>query len=249
MKLAQVELERNQIRNKKLCNRKAKKRVFQVGDKVLVLLSTDHYKLLMQWKGLFEVKGRKGGNNYQIEVNRKMKTFHVNLLKQYVERDNVETTATPGRRDFLGGTREEIRVGTDIEVQGGKSQTAAVNGIGKKDDEASADYVKEQDLSVDDKKLLVLGVLRPKESISDVCLGVELSREQQNEIMGVLGKREEIFVDILGKTSIIEHRVRLVDDRPIRCRPYALTYAVRGEIQEEIREMINTGIIREFNSP
>ena len=41
---------------KKLYNRKAKKRVFQEGDKVLVLLPTDHNKLLMQWKRPFEVK-------------------------------------------------------------------------------------------------------------------------------------------------------------------------------------------------
>ena len=54
MKLAQAELERNQIRN--LYNRMAKKRVFQVGDKVLVLLPTDLNKLLMQWKEPFEVK-------------------------------------------------------------------------------------------------------------------------------------------------------------------------------------------------
>ena len=94
-----------------------------------------------------------------------------------------------------------------------------------------------------------LGVLRPKESISDICLGVELSGKQQNEIMGVLGKREKIFTDIAGKTSIIEHRVHLIDDYPISCRPYALPYAVRGEIQEEIQEMINTGIVRESNSP
>ena len=104
MKLAQAELERNQIRNKKLYNRKAKKRVFQVGDKVLLLLPSDHNTLLMQWKGPFEVKGCRRGNNYQIEVSRKMKTFHVNLLKHYVERNNVEMTATPGRQDFPGNS-------------------------------------------------------------------------------------------------------------------------------------------------
>ena len=43
--------------------------------------------------------------------------------------------------------------------------------------------------------------------------------------------------------------MHLVDDRPIRCRSYALPYAVRGEIQEEIQEMINTGIVSEYNSP
>ena len=141
-------------------------------------------------------------------------------------------------------------MGTGIEVQGGKPQAAAVSGIGKKVVGARADYVKEQeDVSVDDEKLLELGVLRSKESISDVCLGVELSREQQNEIMWVLGKREEIFTDIPGKTSIIEHRVHLIKDRPIRSWPYALPYAVRGEIQEEIQKMINTGFVCESNSP
>ena len=89
-----------------------------MGDKVLVLLPTDHKKLLMQWKGPFEVKGCKGGNNYQIEINRKLKTFYISLLKKYVESYNVEMTATPGRRNFPGGTRMETRVGTGIEVQG-----------------------------------------------------------------------------------------------------------------------------------
>ena len=64
MKLAQAELEKNQGRNKDLYNRKAKKRSFQVRDKVLVLLPTDQYKLLMQWKDPFEIKGTKWENNY-----------------------------------------------------------------------------------------------------------------------------------------------------------------------------------------
>ena len=96
MKLAQAELEKNQICNKKLYNWKAKKRVFKVGDKILALLLTDHNKLMMQWKGPFEVNGCKDGNIYQIEINWKMKTFHINLLTHYVERDNIEMTAIPG---------------------------------------------------------------------------------------------------------------------------------------------------------
>ena len=81
MKLAQAELEKNQERNKNLCNRKVKKRSFQVGDKTLVLLPTDQNKLFMQWKGPFEIKGTKWGNNYQVEVNKKVKTYHINMLK------------------------------------------------------------------------------------------------------------------------------------------------------------------------
>ena len=50
MKLAQAELERNQNPTNNLYNRKAKKIVFQVREKVLVLLPSDHNELLMQWK-------------------------------------------------------------------------------------------------------------------------------------------------------------------------------------------------------
>ena len=50
----------------------------------------------MKWKGPFEVKEWKGGNNNQIEVNRKVKTFYINLLKQTVDRDCVEITWMAG---------------------------------------------------------------------------------------------------------------------------------------------------------
>ena len=78
---------------------------------------------------------------------------------------------------------------------------------------------------------------------------MELSREQQHKIMRVLGKGGEIFDNISDKTSVIEHRVHLEDDCPIRCRPYSLPYAVRGEIQEVIQEMTNIGIVREYDFP
>ena len=61
------------------------------------------------------------------------------------------------------GTREETRMGTGIEVQGVqglKPQAAAVSRICKNVVGASANYVKEQeDVSMDDEKLLELGVL------------------------------------------------------------------------------------------
>ena len=113
MKLAQADLEKNQGRSKNLYNRKAKKRSFQVGDKILLLLPTDLNKLLMQWKGPFEIKGTKWGNNYQVEVNKKVKTYHINMLKVYVDRGRIEETATPGRRDIPGEPRGKPRWAAD----------------------------------------------------------------------------------------------------------------------------------------
>ena len=54
---------------------------------MLILLSTDSNKLLMQWKGLYSVVGKFNKSGYQTNVDGKRKTFHINLLKQHVSRD------------------------------------------------------------------------------------------------------------------------------------------------------------------
>ena len=61
-------------KNKTLYDRRAERREFQEGDKVLLLLPTDTNKLLMQWKEPNEIVGRCGkGNDYRVEVNKKVK--------------------------------------------------------------------------------------------------------------------------------------------------------------------------------
>ena len=70
-----------------------------------------------------------------------------------------------------------------------------------------------------------------KESIQDVCVGAELNGEQRNEVMEVLRRYEEIFTEIPGKASVVEHKIDVTDDRPIKCKPYPLPYAKRGEIR------------------
>ena len=61
LKLAHSELEKAQQQGKHYYDRKSKVTKFQPDEKVLVLLPTDHKKLLMHWKGPFEVSSvRKG---------------------------------------------------------------------------------------------------------------------------------------------------------------------------------------------
>ena len=47
-------------KNKTLYDRRAKRKEFQEGDKLLMLLPTDTNNLLMQWKGPFEIMRRCG---------------------------------------------------------------------------------------------------------------------------------------------------------------------------------------------
>ena len=84
--LARQELQKAQGKQKQYYDVKSKDRKFQPGDKVLLLLPTDGNKLLMQWKGPFEVIERRNDNNYRIHLPGKVKMFHANMLKKYTER-------------------------------------------------------------------------------------------------------------------------------------------------------------------
>nr|KAG5696828.1 hypothetical protein BaRGS_030952 [Batillaria attramentaria] len=88
------ESEKAQNRGKHHYDRKAKPRQFKQGDQVLVLLPTDNKKLLMQWKGSYKVEAVVGLNDYRVQVNNKVKVYHANLLKKYVEREHPDELPT-----------------------------------------------------------------------------------------------------------------------------------------------------------
>ena len=65
-------------------------RKFKIGDEVLLLLPTEHSKLLMKWKGPYTVMNISGPVDYRINVNGKVKIFHVNMLHKYERRTVVD---------------------------------------------------------------------------------------------------------------------------------------------------------------
>ena len=66
----------------------ARKREFQVGELVLVLLPTATSKMLAQWHGPYPVVSRRGDVNYEVDMGDKRKrqrVFHVNMLQKWHE--------------------------------------------------------------------------------------------------------------------------------------------------------------------
>ena len=55
LKMAHDNLRASQTRYKRYYDRRTKERQFKCGDKVLILLPTDSNKLLMQWKGPYDI--------------------------------------------------------------------------------------------------------------------------------------------------------------------------------------------------
>lgn len=78
--LAHRTLEESSARYKKNYHKKTRSRSLKAGEKVLILLPTDSNKLLMQWKEPFVVRNKLNKVDYEIDVNGKSKTFHINLL-------------------------------------------------------------------------------------------------------------------------------------------------------------------------
>ena len=85
--LARNELAKAHDRQKRLYDKKSVNRKFKPGSKVLVLRPTSNNKLLMQWHGPFKVLSETRCNNYKIQIGNKTRTYHTNMLKEYLERD------------------------------------------------------------------------------------------------------------------------------------------------------------------
>ena len=220
LKLAHSELEKAQQKGKHYYDRKSKVRKFQSGEKVLILLPTDHNKLLMQWKGPFEVSSVVGLNDYKVKVKGKEKVYHANLLKKYFERE--ETTAEGAVAGGVGASCVDDAVDCAVKA-----------------DEAEGENV----------DFLELGGYVAKESIEDVKTGPNLTDEQRNEFLDLAKQFTNLFTEAPGATDLVQHHINLISDEPVRSRPYPVPYSIRESLRRDIPDMTKMGVIRESSSP
>lgn len=82
-KLAHEELGKAGEKYQQYYDKRAKDRELAEGQRVLVLLPTSSNKLLMQWKGPFEVVRKVNRWNFVVNVNGVERKYHINMLKQY----------------------------------------------------------------------------------------------------------------------------------------------------------------------
>ena len=88
-KLAQDNVRKFDIKQNAFYDKRARSRKFDVGDKVLLLLPSESNKVFLQWNGPYEVLEVVNTMNYKINVKGVVNTYPANMLKLYVERQNV----------------------------------------------------------------------------------------------------------------------------------------------------------------
>ena len=84
-RLTRENFQKASKRHKNYCDRTTRFRKLQVGDKVLVLLPRKQNKLLIQWKGPFDVVEVYNKLDYRINMRSKKKTFNIYLLRKYCD--------------------------------------------------------------------------------------------------------------------------------------------------------------------
>ena len=87
-------LRQARLRQAKYYNRKAKDRSLQIGEKVLILLPQGNNKLEISWRGPYQIIEKLSRTNYRIQIGRKIKTYHINLLKKFIEREPLNQLMT-----------------------------------------------------------------------------------------------------------------------------------------------------------
>ena len=113
--LARESLYETQGRQKHHYDEKARNQQFKVGQKVLVLLPTDSNKLVLQWKGPYEIKEVVSCMDYKVDIEGNLETLHANILTAYQEREASEVGMTVHKEECHSTTLiEEEREGDDV---------------------------------------------------------------------------------------------------------------------------------------
>ncbi len=224
-KLAQDALKDATDRTKKYYNRKTSPRNIKVGDKIL-LLPTDQNKLLMQWKGPFNVLEKRGELDFNIEMGGGNKTFHVNMLKKYIDRDGQRETSSNN-----GDTIPACGVINCVSV--------AVIQDDESEDEPFRTSIER----------IELPVMTSTETIDDIKINKELPQTQQHQLKRILCNYKDILTDLPGTTGVAEHEISLTSYQPLPLKPYPLPHALRDTVKSEVKSMLDMNIIEPSDSP
>ena len=85
-----------------------------------------------------------------------------------------------------------------------------------------------------------------KESVNDVKVSEDMTCEQKTTLIDLLKTNSHIFTDLPGETNLANHSITLINNIPLRSKPYKVSYAKRDTLKSELAKMLEFGIIKEY---
>jgi len=207
----------------KFYNAHAKKRELKEGSRVLLLLPMKKNKLELEWKGPFVVEKKLNSFDYKIRMGRGSKTFHINLLKEYYERESVLVPSI------------------DVEEEEEAEHVAVVVEEEENDDDVFADETTASNIPV-------LPLSR-KEFAKDVKISPNLKPFQQSQLKELCKEYGENLTDIPKTTNLETCSLTLTETRPVYVKPRPIPHALVDTVEKEIDEMLKLKVIEPAASP
>ena len=160
----------------------------------------------MQWKGPYKVSAVVGVNVYKVRVKDKLKVYHANLLKAYIERE-----------EELGEAAAAIAEGlvTSVTCSGEPNEL-------------------QLDPDDDDNGFLEIGGYVAKESIANVKTGPGLNETERAEFLDLAQEFSSLFTEAPGTTNFVQHHINLTSNEPVRSMPYPVPYIIRESLKKDI---------------
>ena len=233
------------MRYKKYFDRNAKVRSLEVGSNVLIMLPTDHNKLMMRWKGPYTILRKVGINDYKIQIGDNVKVFHANMIKLYLERP--ETSVMSVVEGFDGRVPRTLTESTTLEP-GSRLRSVELADVVKDDGKIVVATAAILD-PADDPSLEVEPLLGDRsESVADVKVHESLTSSQACEVLALMHSVGEIFTEKPGCTHL-EHTISVNTLKPIRVKPYPFPFSKVSTTEREVDQMLRLGVIEPSKSP
>jgi len=87
-------------------------------------------------------------------------------------------------------------------------------------------------------------------SVVDNDKVAHLSDDQQKQLLQLLDEFAECFDDKPGLCDVIEHQIRVTSEfQPKRMRPYRIPEILKPEVEKQIKDLIDAGLIIKSDSP
>ena len=96
---------------------------------------------------------------------------------------------------------------------------------------------------------IVIPELERKQTYKDVVVNHELNDIDRREIDNLLRNYDDVLSDIPGRTEVVSHVIKLTSDTPIRQKPYPIPFKSKDIVENEIKSLLQQGIIEPSNSP
>ena len=214
--MAQNNLKGAQEKMKTWYDKKARRRVFKAGDKVLVLLPVVGEPLRAKFSGPYKIEKKISDLNYIVctpDRGKKRRMCHINMLKEYFDREGTNPVVAVQMVNIEGECSEEC-----------EDQSVDVTPKGV-------------DTGCTPK-------LNNTEVLNNIELKVaHLEPSQQQEIIQLLREYDYLFGDNPGRTNLTAHDVDVGHAKPIKQHPYHVSPSKLKQMRKEIKYMIEHKII------